>query len=192
MPQIHLHTARPFLLHGKKTIFITGAGSGFGRGAALGLAKLGHDVITGTNIYPQVSELQEEAKKENLNMRVEKIDILDPIDREFALKWDLDILVNNAAIGQAGPIAEIPVRLVREVFETNVFATLELTQGFIKKMVRCGKGKVIFISSVDGLTTNSFLGPYGASKLAPYRVKIATLNPGSYLTGFNERTYETK
>jgi len=138
-------------------------------------------------------------------MRVEKIDILDPIVSEFALKWDVDILGNNAAIGQAGPIAEIPVRLVREVFETNVFATLELTQGFIKKMVRRGKGKVIFISSVDRLTTNSFLGLYGASKraleaiaeamhmeFAPYGVKIATLNPGSYLTGFNERTYETK
>jgi short-subunit dehydrogenase len=189
----------------KKTIFITGAGSGFGRGAALGLAKLGHDVIAGTHVYPQVSELQEEAKKENLKMRVEKIDILDPIDREFALGWNIDVLVNNAAIGQAGPIAEIPVRLVRDVFETNVFATLELTQGFVKKMVRRGKGKVIFISSVDGLTTNSFLGPYDASKhaleaiaeamhmeLAPYGVKIATLNPGSYLTGFNDRMYETK
>lgn len=189
----------------KKTIFITGAGSGFGWGAALGLAKLGHDVIAGTNIYPQVSELQEEAKKENLNIRVEKIDILDPIDREFALKWDVDILVNNAAIGHAGPIAEIPIRLVRDVFETNVFATLELTQGFIKKMVKRGKGKVIFISSVDGLTTNAFLGPYDASKhaleaiaeamhieLAPYGVKIATLNPGSYRTGFNDRMYETR
>ena len=69
------------------------------------------------------------------------------------MKWDIDVLVNNAAIGQAGPIAEIPVRLVRDVFETNVFATLELTQGFVKKMVRRGKGKVIFISSVDGLMT---------------------------------------
>lgn len=76
----------------KKTILITGAGSGFGRGAAIGLAKLGHDVIAGTNIY-QVSELQEEVKKENLNMRVEKIDILEPINREFALKWDVDVLV---------------------------------------------------------------------------------------------------
>ena len=56
-------------------------------------------------------------------MRVEKIDILDPIDREFALGWNIDVLVNNAAIGQAGPIAEIPVRLVRDVLETNVFAT---------------------------------------------------------------------
>ncbi|MFL6315408.1 MAG: hypothetical protein ACJ71K_12915 [Nitrososphaeraceae archaeon] len=37
----------------KKTILITGAGSGFGRGAAIGLAKLGHDVIAGTNIYPK-------------------------------------------------------------------------------------------------------------------------------------------
>jgi NAD(P)-dependent dehydrogenase (short-subunit alcohol dehydrogenase family) len=125
----------------KKTIFITGAGSGFGRGAALGLAKLGHDVIAGTHIYPQVSELQEEAKKEKLKMRFEKIDILDPIDREFALRWNIDVLVNNAAIGQARPIAEILLRLVRDVFETNVFATLELTQGFVKKMVRRRKAK---------------------------------------------------
>ena len=184
----------------KKTIFITGAGSGFGRDAALGLSRLGHDVIAGTHVLPQVTELAEMANKENLQLRVEKVDILNPIDREFALRWDVDVLVNNAAIPESGPIAEIPLRLLRDVFETNVFAALELTQGFVKKMVKKGKGKVIFVTSMGGLATFPFVGAYCASKhaleaiaeamhmeLASHGVKIATLNPGAYQTGFNER-----
>ena len=45
-----------------KTIVITGAGSGFGEGAAIGLAKAGHVVIAGAQIWPQVSELRAKAK----------------------------------------------------------------------------------------------------------------------------------
>jgi len=188
----------------KKTIFITGAGTGFGRDAALGLAKLGHDVIAGAHISPQVTQLREIAKKENLQLRVEKVDILNPIDREFAFGWDIDVLVNNAAIAESGPLAEIPLQIFRDVFETNVFATLELTQGFVKNMVKKGKGKILFISSIAGLFTAPFAGPYCASKhaleaiaeamhaeLAPHGVKVVTLQPGPYNTGFNDRLLET-
>ncbi|HEX5975935.1 MAG TPA: SDR family oxidoreductase [Nitrososphaeraceae archaeon] len=184
----------------EKTIFITGAGSGFGREAALRLSRLGHEVIAGTHNLPQVTTLLDTAKKEGLQLRVEKVDILNPIDRNFALRWDIDVLVNNAAIPESGPIAEIPIRLLRDVFETNVFAALELTQGFVKKMVERGNGKVIFVSSMGGLTTFPFVGAYCASKhaieaiaeamhveLAPHGVKVATLNPGAYQTGFNEQ-----
>ena len=41
-----------------KTVLITGAGSGFGRGVALGLARAGHDVIAACHIWPQVTELR--------------------------------------------------------------------------------------------------------------------------------------
>ena len=123
----------------EKTIFITGAGSGFGREAALRLSRLGHEVIAGTHNLPQVTTLLDTAKKEGLQLRVEKVDILNPIDRNFALRWDIDVLVNNAAIPESGPIAEIPIRLLRDVFETNVFAALELTQGFVKKNGRARK-----------------------------------------------------
>ena len=69
------------------------------------------------------------------NLRVEKLDILDPYDVENALKWDIDILVNNAAIGINGPIAEIPLELLHRTFETNVFAHLNISQKFIPKFV---------------------------------------------------------
>src|ERR1700722_12321242 len=116
----------------KRKILITDAGSGFGEGTAIGLAQKGHEVIATTHIWPQATQLRKKAESLKLtNLRVEKLDILDPQDIENAMKWDFDILVNNAAIGYAGPICEIPLELVRKTFETNFFATLDITQKFI-------------------------------------------------------------
>ena len=88
--------------------------------------------------------------------------------------------------------------------ETNVFSTLEFTQPIIRNMVDKKKGKVVFVSSIAGLTTSPFLGPYNASKhalesiaqslrdeLHDFGVQIATINPGPFETGFNDRMYDT-
>ena len=71
-------------------------------------------------------------------VRVEKLDLLDPYDVARACKWDFNILVNNAGIGEGGPIAEIPLDLVRRNFEVNVFAPLALTQRVVKTGLRAG------------------------------------------------------
>jgi NADP-dependent 3-hydroxy acid dehydrogenase YdfG len=65
----------------KKRILITGAGSGFGEGAAIGLGQNGHDVIAGVQIWPQVASLRRKVKSLELsNLRVEKLDLLNPYD----------------------------------------------------------------------------------------------------------------
>ncbi|MCP4177559.1 MAG: SDR family oxidoreductase [bacterium] len=187
-----------------KTIMITGAGSGFGRGTALGLAKNGHNVIASVENWSQVTALRGDAVKEGVVLEVIKLDILSDIDRHNAYKYDIDILVNNAGIGETGPIAEIPVQLVRNVFEVNVFAALEFTQPFVKKFVTKGQGKIVFISSIAGLSTYPFLAPYNASKhaleaivqcmkdeLKELGVQVCTINPGPYRTGFNDRMYDS-
>jgi short-subunit dehydrogenase len=82
-------------------------------------------------------------------IRVEKLDLLDPYDVPRVCDWDFDILVNNAGIGEGGPIAEIPLDLVRRNFEVNVFAPLALTQRVVKNWVAAGiHGKVVFVSSM--------------------------------------------
>lgn len=107
-------------------------------------------------------------------------------------------------MGHSGPVGEMPVDLIREVMETNVFSPLEFSQPIIKKMVKKGKGKIIFVSSIAGLTTSPYLGAYNASKhalesiaqnlrdeLHDFGVEVATINPGPFETGFNDRMYDT-
>lgn len=184
-----------------KTILITGAGSGFGEGAAIGMAQNGHDVIATVQVSPQVTPLRAKARALGLkNLRVERLDLTDPYDVAHALQLDIDVLWNNAGIGEAGPVFEIPVDLVRHNFEVNVFLPLELTQGFIRKWIDAKQpGKVVFTSSMGGLFTPANWGTYVSTKhalesiaeamrqeLQQYGIKVQTINPGAYYTGYNE------
>ena len=145
-----------------KTILVTGAGSGFGKGAAIGMARNGHNVIATVQVSPQVTPLREEAKTLGLkNFRVERLDLTDPYDIAQAQSWDFDVLWNNAGQGEAGPVWEIPVDLVRRNYEVNVFLPLVLTQGVVRKWVaNKTKGKVVFTSSMGGLFTPANWGTY--------------------------------
>ena len=189
-----------------KTILITGAGSGLGEGAALGLARQGHRVIATTQIAPQVTALRRKVEDLGLTtIEVEKLDLLDPFDVAQALKCDIDVLFNNAGVGEAGPVSEMPVDLVRRNFEINLFAPLMLTQGFIAKWVAAKQpGKIVFCSSISGLFTPAGFGAYAATKhaleaiaeamqqeLAPFGIKVQTVNPGPYPTGFTETMADT-
>ncbi|MDQ0116203.1 SDR family NAD(P)-dependent oxidoreductase, partial [Paenibacillus harenae] len=90
-----------------KTILITGAGSGFGKGAAIGMAKNGHNIIATVHVSSQVTPLREEAEALGLtNLRVERLDLTDPYDIKQAQSWDFDVLWNNAGMGEAGPVWE--------------------------------------------------------------------------------------
>ena len=190
-----------------KSILITGAGSGFGEGAAIGLAKAGHNVIAGVHIAAQVTPLREKAKALGLekNLRVEKLDINSPYDIRYALTWEIDVLFSNAGMGEAGPVFEIPMDLVKDNFQTNVFAPLSFAQQWITKWINAKTaGKIVFTSSMGGLFTPAGFGIYVSTKhaleaiaealhqeLQPYNIKVQTINPGPYLTGFNETMAET-
>lgn len=184
-----------------KTILITGAGSGFGEGAAIGMAKNGHNVIATVQVSPQVTPLREKAKALGLkNLRVERLDLRDPYDIAHAQKLDIDVLWNNAGKGEAGPVFEIPLDLVRDNYEVNVFLPLQLTQGFVRKWIDAKKkAKIVFTSSMGGLFTPANWGTYVSTKhalesiaeamqqeLRPYGIRVQTINPGAYYTGYNE------
>ena len=111
--------------------------------------------------------------------------------------------MNNAGIGEGGPISEIPVELVRKNFETNVFAALDFTQRVVRNWVAKGVQGKVFVSSAVGLLTVPPIPAYAASKhavqsiaeamyeeLKPFGIQVQTINPGPYLTGFNETVVE--
>ncbi len=184
-----------------KTILITGAGSGFGEAAAIGRAKNGHDVIATAQVASQVTPLREKAKAAGLkNLRVERLDLTDAHDIAYAQTWDIDVLWNNAGMGEAGPVFEIPIDLVRRNYEVNVFLPLLLTQGFVRTwLANKKKAKIVFTSSMGGLFTPANWGVYVSTKhalesvaeamqqeLKPYGIQVQTINPGAFYTGYNE------
>ncbi len=178
-----------------KTVLITGAGSGFGRGASLALAARGHEVIATTETEAQAAELRADAPQ----LTVEKLDITSA-DVGKASGWDVDVLINNAGAGQTGPMADVPLDRVRHLFDVNVFGTLAITQQVLPRMVAKGAGRVIIVSSIAGVMVGPSFGPYSMTKhaleamgkamraeLAPQGIDVTLLNPGPYLTGFNDR-----
>lgn len=193
----------------KKTILITGAGSGFAEAAAIGMAQAGHRIIATVQISPQVTPLREKAEALGLtNLEVLKLDLLDPYDMASIQKLapEVDVLWSNAGVGEAGPVFEIPLDLVRRNYEVNVFAPLALSQAFVQTWIRAGQTgkKVVFTSSMGGLFTPANWGTYVSTKhalesiaeamqqeIAPYGLKVQTINPGAYYTGYNETMADT-
>lgn len=75
-----------------KTYLITGAGTGFGKEIAFGLAKLGLKVIAGVETMSEVSMLLKEAEDQQLTLRIEKQDNTNPMDRKHKGEWNVDDL----------------------------------------------------------------------------------------------------
>lgn len=178
------------------TVLITGAGSGFGRDAAVRLAARGHTVIATVQDEAQRAELA--AAHPELTVAV--LDVTDHAQLAILDRWDIDVLVANAGRGQTGPLSEIPLELVRQVFEVNVFGTLAVAQRVAQAMKRKRAGRILLVSSIAGVRAGAGSGPYSMTKhavqamggvlrneLAPFGIDVALINPGPYATGFNDR-----
>jgi len=187
-----------------KKVLITGSGTGFGHEVAMRMAEKGFDVIASVEIYAQVQTLKREAAARGVSLQVEKLDVTNDGDRRKALAWNVEILVNNAGVLEGGSVVDIPALNVRREFEVNVIGPLLLTQGIAKQMVKRGEGRIVWVSSREGLNVNPFTGIYSASKhaieaiaetmsleLQEFGIEVATINPGPFLTGFNDRGFQT-
>lgn len=177
-------------------VLVTGAGTGLGQGLALRLADRGHAVIAGTLGSSEAEALVERRG----SIAPIQLDVTDPADLDQLRGLDVDVLVNNAGVAQAGPMRAVPIERVRTVLETNVVGTLAVTQAVLPRMFERGSGRILIMSSVAGLVAGPFTGPYSMSKhalqamgtvlraeLAPAGIDVALVNPGPFATGFNDR-----
>ena len=184
-------------LEGKK-VLVTGAGTGIGRGIALGFAKAGASVALH---YSRSSKGAEDAVKEirELGGRAaafkadfEKIEPLKEIAREaLAFLGGLDVLVNNAAITMNKVFEQVTVEQFDILYHVNVRAPFFLTQAVLPELEK-SKGTVINITSIhafEGYQEHSvYAGTRGAIvafnrelaiELAPKGVRVNAIAPGS-------------
>lgn len=177
-------------MHDQPVALITGANKGIGREIARQLAARKFTVLIGSRDLARGEKAAAELRAEGLDARAIAIDVTraetiaaahDQIQRDLGR---LDVLVNNAGIVLAsGKPSEAPLAAVREVFDTNVFGVIAVTQAMLPILRAAPAARIVNVSSGVGSITRSSdrayphrgIGgvAYGPSKSALNHVTVA-------------------
>ena len=145
-----------------KTVLITGCSSGFG----LEIAK--YFLERNWKVIATMRTPRNDVLPQSEYLRILKLDVTDAASIRHAVEeaGPIDVLVNNAGVGMLGPFESISMDAVREVFETNTFGTMAMTQAFLPQFRARKSGVVINVASSVTLKALPLLPVYTASKAA--------------------------
>ena len=146
-----------------KTILITGASSGYGKATADLFLTRGWTVIA-TMRRPDAALFDTDGGR----LRVLPLDVTraDSIAALVDAAGPIDILVNNAGIGIVGAFEATPMTTVRQVFDTNTFGVMAMTQAVIPQMRERGSGMIVNVTSSATLAPFPLAAAYTGSKQA--------------------------
>ncbi|MBC7520833.1 MAG: SDR family NAD(P)-dependent oxidoreductase [Sandarakinorhabdus sp.] len=151
-----------------KTVWVTGASSGIGRGLALALASEGARLIlSGRNVEALGDVAAACPGASVLAFDATDLDALPAIvARAQAITGHIDLLVNNAGIGARGLARDTVFDVYRRVMEVDFFAPLRLTQLVLPAMRARGTGHLAVVSSLSGKFGNPGATAYCSAKFA--------------------------
>ena len=172
-------------------VLITGCSTGFGREAAIELARRGHEVVA-TARRPETLAGLDVALKLALD-----VDSDESVSEAVAQAAEIDALVNNAGWSAHGPIEKVPLQEVRRMFETNFFGAVRMIQAVVPKMRARQSGVIVNVSSMAGRVAAPLMGFYAASKFAlealsealhlelgHFGIRVAVIEPGFVKSSF--------
>ncbi len=189
----------------QKIWFITGISSGLGKALAQTAIEKG-DFVIGTfrsQIQADTFNIQHKDKAFGLTLDITKPSEIEKTFKTIIDKFEkIDVLVNNAGFGFAGAIEETSSIEAREIFETNFFGTLQVTQAALPIFRKQKSGHIIQISSHGGFKAFQGFGIYNASKfavegfsealaieVAPLGIKLTIVEPGPFRTNFSGNSF---
>jgi NAD(P)-dependent dehydrogenase (short-subunit alcohol dehydrogenase family) len=144
------------------TVLITGCSSGYG----LETARLFHS--RGWNVVATMRTPRSDLLPQSDRMRVLPLDVTKPESIEAALQaaGSIDVLVNNAGIGLMGALEATKMSKTRQVFETNTFGVMAMTQAVIPQFRQRRSGAIVNVTSSVTLAPMPLVSVYTASKTA--------------------------
>ena len=182
---------------------VTGAGSGIGRSTALLLARLGATVHAADLDEARARTLVAEIVAAGGRATAHRCDVSDPraveelAERVFAVEGAVDVLHNNAGVGQAGPIEATTLDEWQRVLGVNLMGVVHGVHHFVPRMLEQGRpAHVVNTASLAGLVPVAEMAPYATSKhavvglseslnaeLAPRGIHVSAICPGFIDTG---------
>ena len=189
-----------------RSVLVTGASGGFGRDAALALAREGWLVFASMRDPARGTPLLDDARTAACDDRVRllRLDVTDPASVERGVAEvlaqtgsRLDAVLNNAGYGALGAFEDLSDDDCRRQMETNFFGTLAVTRAVLPSMRAAGSGRIVIVSSNAVNSPHPLLSMYAASKwalegwaeglameVAPFGIEVVVVQPGAHRTPF--------
>ncbi|MBR8313463.1 SDR family oxidoreductase [Burkholderia dolosa] len=155
-----------------KSILITGASSGIGEGAARLLAAQGHRVVIGARRTDRLARLAESIEASGGIVRYRELDVTSADDvaafARFALDafGRIDVLINNAGVMPLSPLNALKLDEWNRMIDVNIRGVLHGIAAVLPTMEAQGRGQIVNISSIGGLSVSPTAAVYCATKFA--------------------------
>lgn len=185
----------------RDSVLITGAGSGIGLASALTLATAGFTVYASTPDLRQQPEIETEAARNGVSLRVLQVDVTQPASIAAAVETivnetgNLYALVNSAGLGLRGFFEDLADAEIRQMFDVNVFGTMAAVRAVLPVMRRQRRGRIVMVTSAGGRVASMTISAYCAGKfalegfgeslaleVAPFGVQVSLIEPGLVMT----------
>ncbi len=178
-----------------KAVLVTGASSGIGRKITERLASKGFFVYAGARSQRDLDELNAVKNVQAIRLDVTVAsDIAAAVSTVTKAGRGLYGVVNNAGVVVIGPMIELEEKDLEFIFNVNTYGPYRITKAFAPLLLE-SKGRVVNISSLNGIVASPMIGAYSMSKhaiegygdalsaeLARFGVKVSLVEPGNYGT----------
>jgi 3-oxoacyl-[acyl-carrier protein] reductase len=184
-----------------KNALITGAGKGIGKALALALAAEGVNLALIARTEKDLQSVAQEVKQSGVRVEFAVADVADRQNVEQAVEklvkalGPVDILINNAGIGQFGKFMELSPEQWEQIVKVNLFGPYYVTRAVLPSMLERQTGDIVNVSSTAGQKGSPLTSAYSASKFGligmseslmqevrKSNVRVFTLTPSTIAT----------
>ncbi len=151
-----------------KWALVTGASAGIGAALARELAKCGANLVLTARRVERLESLADELRRLGAEVRVIAADLYEPtgprLIQEATKGLAIEILINNAGLGQYGHFSECGMEQELSQVRVNCEAVIHLTRLYLPAMLERGRGWVMIVSSLASFQPMPYLATYAATK----------------------------
>ena len=183
------------------SVLITGSNTGFGKLAALSLARKGEKVIATMRDLSKGDDIRRVANEEELPIEIRQLDVCDQemVKDCLADAQEIEAIVNNAGFEIQAAVEQLEDELMWKQLDTNLLGPLRLIRTVLPVWIQRGSGVIVNVSSIAGRSAPPYSGSYAASKhdlealseslhfeVSHLGIRVCVIEPGRFSTGFFE------